>query len=76
MIKGSSKRNFILGIRFSCSTQGPFFVVDAATHGAVTLRDDDGNTFKVNGHRLKVFHEHEPLEKEVDMIEFESDIKS
>ena len=56
--------------------EGPFFVVDAATHGAVTLRDDDGNTFKVNGHRLKVFHEHEPLEEEVDMIEFESDTKS
>ena len=41
--------------------EGPFLVIDAATHGAVTLQDDSGNVFKVNGHHLKVFHEHEPL---------------
>ena len=34
------------------------------------LQDDDGNIFKVNGHRLKVFHEHNILEQEVDMIDF------
>jgi hypothetical protein len=40
------------------------------THGAITLQDDDGNIFNVNGQCLKVFHEHEPLEEEVDMLEF------
>jgi len=49
--------------------EGSYLVIDAATHGAVTLKDNDGNIFKVNDHRLKLFYEHEPLEK-VDMIEF------
>jgi hypothetical protein len=26
-------------------------------HGAITIQDDDGNIFKVNGQRLKVFQE-------------------
>ena len=45
-------------------------MIDAVTHGAVTLQDNDGNVFKVNGHCLKLFYEYEPLEKEVDMIDF------
>ena len=28
--------------------EGPYLVLDAADHGAVTLQDVDGNTFKVN----------------------------
>ena len=41
---------------------------DAADHGAVTLQDDDGNIFKVNGQRLKVFLEQEmPELEEVDV---------
>jgi hypothetical protein len=35
--------------------EGPFKVVDTSTHGAVTIQDDTGNTFKVNGQRLKVY---------------------
>jgi hypothetical protein len=46
--------------------EGPFLVANTATHGAITLQDDDGNIFKVNGQRLKGFHEHESLEQEVD----------
>jgi len=46
--------------------EGPYLVIDVVR--AVTLQDNDGNVFKVNGHRLKLFYEHEPLEKEVDMI--------
>jgi len=42
-------------------------VINAMTHGAVMLQDNDGNVFKVNGHRLRLFYEHEPLE---DMIDF------
>jgi len=45
-------------------------VLDATDHGVVTLQDDDGNTFKVNGQRLKVFLEQEmPELKEVDVFE-------
>ena len=45
-------------------------MLDAADHGAVTLQDDDGNIFKVNGQSLKVFLEQEMLElEEVDIFE-------
>jgi hypothetical protein len=50
-------------------------VIDAATHGAVMLQDDNNNIFKVNGHHLKVFHDHEPIQKEIDMIEFTLNVK-
>jgi len=36
--------------------KGPYTVVNASSHGAVTLQDDEGKLFKVNGQRLKVFH--------------------
>ena len=50
--------------------EGPYLVLDAADHGMVTLQDDDGNTFKVNGQRLKVFLEQEmPELQEVDIFE-------
>ena len=29
--------------------EGPFLVLNAADHGAITLQDDDGNVFKANG---------------------------
>ena len=45
-------------------------MLDAADHGVVTLQDDDGNTFKVNGQRFKVFLEQEmPELDEVDVFE-------
>jgi hypothetical protein len=44
-------------------------VIDVASHGAVTLQDDTGNIFKVNGQRLKVFLEPENSE-EIAVIEF------
>jgi len=45
-------------------------VLDAADHGAVTFQDDDGNIFKDNGQRLKVFLEQEMSElEEVDVFE-------
>ena len=44
-------------------------MLDTADHGAVTLLDDDGNIFKVNGQRLKVFLEQEMQElEEVDVF--------
>jgi hypothetical protein len=44
-------------------------VIEVASHGVVTLQDDSGNIFKVNGQRLKVFLESKNLE-EIDVIEF------
>nr|CAE01641.2 OSJNBb0021I10.3 [Oryza sativa Japonica Group]CAE03198.2 OSJNBb0060M15.10 [Oryza sativa Japonica Group] len=50
--------------------EGPFDVIDTSSHGAITLRDDSGNIFKVNGQRLKIFLEpNETLDEEVDIIE-------
>ena len=49
--------------------EGPFKVIEASSHGAITLQEDTGNTFKVNGERLKVFLEPKNLE-EIDLIEF------
>jgi hypothetical protein len=48
--------------------EGPNPVVEAMPHGAITLQDDDGKIFKVNGQRLKIFLE--PYHKEYDVINF------
>ncbi|XP_024172206.1 uncharacterized protein LOC112178273 [Rosa chinensis] len=37
---------------------GPYEVVEVFPHGAIEVRNlDDGRTFKVNGHRLKPYHD-------------------
>ena len=49
---------------------GPFKVVDTSTHGAITIQDDIGNTFKVNGQCLKVYFEPQiKMVEELDVIE-------
>jgi len=48
--------------------EGPYTVVHVASHGAITLQDDGGRTFKVNGHHLKIFLE--PDNKEYNVINF------
>ena len=42
-------------------------LVISSSH-TITLLDDEGKTFKVNGHRLKIFLE--PDNKEYDVINF------
>jgi hypothetical protein len=37
--------------------EGPFKVISTSSRGAVTLQNDEGMLFKVNGHRLKIFLE-------------------
>ncbi len=50
--------------------EGPFDIIDTSSHRTITLRDDSGNIFKVNGQRLKIFLEpNETLDEEVDVIE-------
>ena len=45
-------------------------MLNAADHGAITLQDDDGNIFKANGQRLKIFPEPKiPEHEEVDVYE-------
>ena len=41
-------------------------MLNATDHGAITLQDDDGNVFKANSQRLKIFLEPEIPELEVD----------
>ena len=55
--------------------KGPYIVVNTSSHGAITLQDDDGEYFKVNGHRLKPFHEpFRPGEvfDEIKLVDFDS----
>jgi hypothetical protein len=35
--------------------EGPFIVVNASSHGAITLQSHEGTLFKVNDHCLKIF---------------------
>ena len=37
--------------------KGPYTVINSSSHGVITIQDDDGNIFKVNGQRLKLFLE-------------------
>jgi hypothetical protein len=44
-------------------------VIETSSHGTITFQYDEGNTFKGNGQRLKVFLGPQNLE-EIDLIEF------
>ena len=49
--------------------EGPFIVVNSSMHGTITIQDNDGNTFKVKGQRLKVFLEpSHDINQEIDEI--------
>jgi hypothetical protein len=51
--------------------EGPYLVLYAADHIAVTLQCDDGDTFKANGQRLTLFLEPNLQDfKEVDVLNF------
>jgi hypothetical protein len=45
-------------------------VVNTSSHGAVTLRIDEGTLFKVNGQRLKIFLEPIRPSEVVDELDF------
>jgi hypothetical protein len=49
---------------------GPYLVVNTSTHGAITIQDNEDNIHKVNGHRLKLFLEHDKaINENIDVIE-------
>jgi hypothetical protein len=49
---------------------GPYKVVNSSSHGAVTLQDDEGTLFKVNGQRLRLFLEPNKESEVLDEIDF------
>jgi hypothetical protein len=52
-------------------SEGPYLVLHAMDLGAVTLQCNDGDTFKANGERLKLFLERNPRDfEEVDVLNF------
>jgi len=55
--------------KLRCKWKGPYTIVTTSSHGVITIQDDEGNAFKVNGQRLKVFLEpsYNPKEK-IDVI--------
>ena len=50
--------------------EGPFKVISTSSHGVVTLQNDEGTLFKVNGHRLKIFLEPEKSPEDLDVVNF------
>jgi len=54
--------------KLQSKSEGPFEVVTSSSHGAVTLRNNEGTLFKVNGQHLKLFLEPNNELEEVDEI--------
>jgi len=50
--------------------EGPFTVVSTSSHGAITLQNDEGTLFKVNGQRLNIFLEPDKSHEELDVVQF------
>ena len=50
--------------------EGPFKVISTSSHGAVTLENDEGTLFKVNGHHLKIFLEPKKPHEDLDEVDF------
>ena len=50
--------------------EGPFKVINSLSHRAITLQNDEGTFFKVNGQRLKLFFEPNKELEEIDLIHF------
>ena len=46
-------------------------MISTSSHGAVTLQNDKGTLFKVNGHRLKIFLEPEKPPEDLDEVDLE-----
>ena len=59
-----------------------YTIINTSSHGAITIQDDDGNIFKVNGQRLKIFLEpshnidfNQEIDR-IDLISFNKFIKN
>jgi hypothetical protein len=49
---------------------GPYKVVNSSSHGVVTLQDNEGTLFKVNGQCLKILLEPNKESEDLDEIDF------
>ena len=56
--------------KFQSKWEGPFKVISTSSHGAVTLQNDKGTLFKVNGHHLKIFLKPEKPPEDLDEVDF------
>ena len=45
-------------------------MISTSSHGAVTLQNDEGALFKVNGHHLKIFLEPKNPLEDLDGVDF------
>ena len=50
--------------------EGPFKVISTSSHGVVTLQNEEGMLFNVNGHRLKIFLEPKNSLEDLDEVDF------
>jgi hypothetical protein len=50
--------------------EGPFVVLSSSSHGAITLQNNEGTLFNVNGQCLKLFLEPNKELEELDIINF------
>jgi hypothetical protein len=50
--------------------EGPYKVVNSSSHGVVTLEDNKGTLFKINGQRLKIFLEPNKESEDLDELDF------
>jgi hypothetical protein len=48
--------------------EGPFMVISSSSHRAVTLQNNEGTLFKVNGQCLKIFLEPDKNPAELDVV--------
>jgi hypothetical protein len=62
--------NFLGMESYETKWEGPFTVVSTSSHGAITLQNNEGTLFKVNGHRLKMFLESDKPLEVVDKLDF------
>jgi hypothetical protein len=46
------------------------YVVSTSSHETLTLKNNEGTLFKVNGHRLKIFLEPDKTLEVVDELDF------
>ena len=53
----NSKVMLFGGGKLRSKLNGPYTIINSSPQGVITIQDDDGNIFKINGQRLKFFLE-------------------
>ena len=68
--KRIKKKEFTPGDKVLLFNSRVFKVINLSSHGAITLQNDEGMLFKVNGRRLKLFLEPNKELEEIDVVHF------